>query len=465
MQFFPLFLRLSGHPCLIVGGGEIAARKLRLLRKAEAQLTVVAPELCAELAGLAELGAITHLAERFAPEHMQGQALVIAATNDVEVNRRVASLGRSRNILVNVVDDLQASSALMPAIVDRSPVVIALSTSGTAPVLARRLRQRIETLLPSSFGRLAQLAGEMRRDVKRQLPDGRSRLRFWEQVFDGAVASRSLAGDASGARDLLNELLDTHAHKPEGRGEVYLVGAGPGDPDLLTLRALRCMQQADVVLYDRLVSAEILELVRRDAERIDVGKRRNRHTLPQDDINELLVKLAGEGKRVLRLKGGDPFLFGRGGEEIERLAATGVHFEVVPGITAATGCSAYAGIPLTHRDYAQACVFVTGHPSADGSLALDWQALAQPNQTVVVYMGLTALPTICAELLAHGCPADRAVALVENGTGVAQRVLVGTVSGLPAQVAAAEIQGPSLLIVGEVVRLREQLAWFGPDES
>mgnify|MGYP000654575488 CR=1 FL=1 len=376
-------MRLSGREVLVVGGGEIAARKIRLLRRSGARIRVVAPTLCAELADEAQAQSIAWEAVAFAAERLGDPALVIAATDVPAVNREVASVAQARGIIVNVVDDAASSSAIMPAIVDRSPLVVALSSGGTAPVLARRLRDRIEKMLPAGYGALATLSGSIRSRVREKLPEPRQRLRFWERIFDGPVAQRALAGDTGSARRLLDETLSAAGRDEMPAGEVFLVGVGPGDPDLLTLRAHRLMQLADVVLYDRLIPEGIMELVRRDAERIDVGKRRSRHTLPQEDINALLSRLAKQGQRVLRLKGGDPFMFGRGGEEIEKLAEAGVRFQVVPGITAAAGCGAYAGIPLTHRDHAQACVYVTAH-GKDGVLDLDWDMLARPNQTLAI---------------------------------------------------------------------------------
>ena len=333
---------------------------------------------------------------------------------------------------------------------------MAISSGGAAPVLARRLRERIEALLPAGYGRLAAFMERHRPRVK-TLAVGQRRA-LWERFLDGPGPERLLVGDEAAAAVELEGLL---AGEPP-RGEVYLVGAGPGDPDLLTFRALRLMQQADVVLFDRLVSPAIMELVRRDAERIFVGKQRNRHTVPQGEINTELVRLAKAGKRVLRLKGGDPFIFGRGGEEIAELSAHGIAFQVVPGITAASGCAAYAGIPLTHRDHAQSCVFVTGHARADGTLNLHWDQLARRGQTVVFYMGVVTLPRICTELMAHGLPADWPIALVEDGTQPTQRVVSGTLADLPQKVATLAPTGASLVIVGEVVKLRDTLGWFQP---
>ncbi len=459
MEFFPLFMRLHAREVLIVGGGEVAARKVRLLRRAQAGIRVVAPELCPELAALHAEGRLAWTPQAFAAEVFGEPELVIAASDDRQLNRDVASLARSRRIPVNVVDDAASSTVITPAIVDRSPVIVALSSGGTAPVLARRLRDQIEKMLPAGYGRLAALAGGIRSRVMQALPEPRQRLRFWESVFDGAVAERAVAGQEGTARELLDRQLARAQAQEMPQGEVFLVGVGPGDPDLLTLRAHRLMQLADVVLYDRLIPAPIMDLVRRDAERIDVGKRRSRHTLPQDEINELLVRLARQGQRVLRLKGGDPFMFGRGGEEIARLQEAGVPFQVVPGISAAMGCAAYAGIPLTHREYAQSCIFVTGHPRADGSLDLNWQQLAAPNQTVVIYMCIGAAADICARLRDAGLADDWPVAAVFNGTRPDQQVLVGDLAGLPAQLQGHD--GPGLLIVGQVVRLHGALSWRG----
>jgi uroporphyrin-III C-methyltransferase/precorrin-2 dehydrogenase/sirohydrochlorin ferrochelatase len=453
--YFPVFLRLRGRRVLVVGGGEVAARKLRLLAKTEAQLDVVARELNEELSQAHGAGALRHLAEEFAESQLDGCVLVIAATDDSALNRRIAAAADAREIAVNVVDDPVASSFVTPSIVDRHPLLIAIATGAQAPVLGRRLREKLETLLPSAYGRLADFMGARRARVQQAVPQA-DRRGLWESFLDGPGAEAIFSGAEAAADAELQHLIDGGAR----RGEVYLVGAGPGDPDLLSFRALRLMQQCDVVLYDALLPQAILDLVRRDAERIYVGKRRARHTLAQDQINSELVRLAREGKRVLRLKGGDPFVFGRGGEEIQQLAAAGIPFQVVPGITAANGCAAYAGIPLTHRDYAQACIFVTGHQRQDGTLDLHWDALARRGQTVVIYMGLNTLPNLCAKLVEHGLPADWPAAVVEQGTSPDQRVVVSTLSGLAEAVGERRIGGPSLVIVGEVVRLRDQLQWF-----
>lgn len=457
MEFYPLFVRLQGREVLIVGGGAIAARKLRLLLKSGARIHLLAPALTAETQELVSEHEVRWTQAEFTNDRFGTPQLVIAATDDAQLNRQVASMAQSRQLMVNVVDDAASSSAIMGSIVDRSPIIIALSSGGTAPVLIRRLRDRIEKILPASTGSLANISGRLRERVMQTLPEPARRLRFWESVFDGPAARAAETHDLSAAEQLMQQQLQAAQAQEMMQGEVYLVGVGPGDPDLLTMKAHRLMQLADVVLYDRLIPESILDLVRRDAERIDVGKRRRNHTLPQQDINALLVELAKQGRRVLRLKGGDPFMFGRGGEEIEDLAAAGIAFQVVPGISAAMGCAAYAGIPLTHRDHAQSCVFVTGHPKADGELQLDWERLARPWQTVVIYMGLGTCAQICRELQQAGLPADWPAAVVFNGTRPEQRVYAADLSRLPDMVASEEAGGPGLLIVGSVVRLHQQL--------
>jgi len=385
--------------------------------------------------------------------------VAIAATSDDAVNRAVAAAARARRIPVNVVDQPALCSFILPSIIERAPLIVAVSSGGTSPVLARLLRARLESLIPAGYGRLAALAGAFRDRVKARFKP-QERRRFWERVLQGPIAELVFSGRDVEAREALQATLEDTRLAFSG-GEVSLVGAGPGDPDLLTFRALRLMQQADVVVYDRLVSRPVLDLVRLEAERIYAGKERAQHTLPQEDINHLLVRLAREGKRVVRLKGGDPFIFGRGGEEIETLAAEGIPFQVVPGITAAAGCASYAGIPLTHRDFAQSVVFVTGHLQ-NGSIDLNWAALAQPRQTIVFYMGLVGIEVLCRELSAHGLPAATPAALIQQGTTPQQRVLTGTLESLPAIVRRSGVKAPTLIIIGEVVTLRERLKWFEP---
>jgi uroporphyrin-III C-methyltransferase/precorrin-2 dehydrogenase/sirohydrochlorin ferrochelatase len=437
-----------------VGAGAVAARKIDLLIKAGARIAIVAPEIKSEaLAALVAANRVTHLAEPFAPRHVPGHTLVVAATSHRAVNAAVSRIAQDYNIPVNVVDDPQLSSFIVPAIVDRAPVTIAISSDGVAPVLARLIRARIEAAIPVSIGRLAELAARFRKLVRRRLPDLARRRRFWESAFEGRIGALAVDGRDREAETLLAEAL-MRAERDETVGEVALVGAGPGDPDLLTFGALRLLQSADVVVHDRLVSREILGLARREAERIDVGKSAAGKSASQDEINALLVKLAREGKRVVRLKGGDPFMFGRGGEEMEALAVHGIAVRAVPGITAAVGCAAYAGIPLTHRDHAHACVFVSGHRRHDAPEP-DWAALAQPDHTLVIYMGLGALPEIAAKLVAHGLASSTPAAAIENGTREDQRVVVGTLATLPKRVAEEDVSGPTLIVVGSVVSLRQ----------
>ncbi len=463
MDFFPIFLNLRDQLCLVVGGGNTATRKIDLLLQANAKVKVVAPELTANITQWVSEGRVTHFARTFITEDVQQCHLIIAATNDKILNQQVSNLAKERHIPVNVVDQPELCSFIMPSIIDRSPVQIAISTGGASPVLARLLRSRLESMVPAAYGQLANFVASFRQRVKQLLPF-KDRRFFWEKVLQGHIAELLLSGHTQQAtqelENLLNNVTQTNAHY----GEVYLVGAGPGDPDLLTFRALRLMQQADVVVYDRLVAPEILTLVRRDAERIYVGKEPDHHPVPQYEINQLLSDLAKQGKRVLRLKGGDPFMFGRGGEEIETLMEQGIPFQVVPGITAALGSAAYAGIPLTHRDYAQSCTFVTGHLK-DNSMNLNWQMLAQPNQTVVVYMGVRAVEILCRELIKHGAPANKPAALVRKATTPDHLVLTGTLATLPDIVKAANITLHSLIIIGDVVKLHEKLAWFVPTEK
>ncbi len=461
MDFLPIFLNLQNRPCAVIGGGEVASRKISLLLDAGAQVTVCAPVLCDTVRRWAEAGRVRHLNQEFHPDVLAGSVLVIAATDDAAVNRRVSETAKARGIPVNVVDQPALCSFIMPSIVDRSPLIIAVSTGGRSPVLARLMRARLESLIPSGYGSLARLVAAFRDKVKQAFKHPPRRRQFWEEVLQGRVAELAYSGQEQAAAKALQERIDSADGSKTPVGEVYLVGGGPGDPDLLTFRALQLMQQADVVVYDRLVSPAVLNLVRRDAERIYAGKERDYHAIPQEDINHLLVRLAKEGKRVVRLKGGDPFIFGRGGEEIETLAAEGIPFQVVPGITAAAGCASYAGIPLTHRDYAQSVVFVTGHLQ-DGTVNLNWKALVQPNQTVVFYMGLQGIETICHELMRHGMPPSTPAALVQQGTTRNQQVHIGDLTTLPAIVEKAQVKAPTLIIVGDVVLLHERLRWFEP---
>jgi len=461
VDYLPLFFDLRGKTVLLVGGGVVALRKARLLQKAGAKIRAVAPEITVDLAELVKEGAGEIIRENYSSVHLNDVVLVISATDDAQVNNQVAEDCHSRRLPVNVVDNPELCSVIMPAIVDRSPLVIGISSGGEAPVLARMVRAKLESLIPAAYGGLAQLASRLRDRVKRHFTDGDARRRFWESALSGPAAELALAGDLRAAEAEVVRQLD---HPQDKRGEVYLVGAGPGDPDLLTFKALRLMQQAEVVLYDRLVSEPILDLVRRDAERIYVGKKRADHALEQTKINQLLVDLALQGKRVLRLKGGDPFIFGRGGEEIELLAQNQIPFQVVPGITAASGCACYAGIPLTHRDYAQSVRFVTGHLK-DDSCNLSWNELIGDDQTLVFYMGLASLGEISRQLISHGKSPSTPAALVEQGTTRRQRVHVQTLESLPDYIAHNDVHAPTLLIVGGVVSLHDKLKWYEPRET
>lgn len=464
MDTLPIFLNIRDRDCLVIGGGKAALAKTELLLKAGGRITVVAATLHDDLQTLANGGQITHVTTRFTPVILDGKCLVIVAGASLDP-APIYQQALARHIPVNVVDQPRFSTFTFPAIVDRSPVVIAINSNGNAPVLTRLIREKLESLIPAHYGKLARVAGLFRDELKKRLPSITARRYFWESVFNDELTTGSIANstEQEGVQQLRSRLDDREDSLRNPQGEVYLVGAGPGNPDLLTFRALKLMQQADVVLYDRLVSADILDRVRRDAEKIDVGKSRDRHLQTQDKINELMLRYAKEGRRVCRLKGGDPFIFGRGGEELELLTEHGIRFEVVPGVTAATGAATYAGIPLTHRDYAQSCIFVTGHVK-DGELALagglDWKSLTRPMQTVVFYMGLKNLPLVSEHLLQNGMAANTPAALVENATLPEQRVITGTITTLPALAREYNLQPPALLIIGEVVKLQGKLAWF-----
>jgi uroporphyrin-III C-methyltransferase / precorrin-2 dehydrogenase / sirohydrochlorin ferrochelatase len=456
MDYLPVFLQLRGARAVIVGGGRIAARKADLLLRAGARLTVVAPRLHEELRNRAASGELTHLAETFVPAHLDGAAVAIAATALKEVNTTVSAAARERAVPVNVVDDASLSTFIFPAIIDRSPVIVAVGSAGQAPVLARWVRERIEAMLPARLGALARFMGERRQGVLRAL-GAAARRAFWERIVRGTAATRLLAGDEPGAQRafeaelLISQLTTSTATGGSALGEVYLIGAGPGDPDLLTLRALQLLQQADVVLYDRLVPPAVLEHARREARRIFVGKVHGGsegHT-PQEDIHQRMIGFAREGLKVARLKGGDPFIFGRGGEEVEVLARAGIPYLVVPGITAALGAAAGAGIPLTQRGLAQSVTFVTGHLPEDD--ALDWRTLARRGQTVVFYMGVGKLVPIVARLRAAGAPDTLPAALIERATLPEQRVLRATLAQITDLAGSAGVTPPALLIVGDVV--------------
>lgn len=458
MDIFPISLKLQQQPCLIVGGGHIAYRKAVLLAKAGAVIHVIAPEIESSLLEIVVASQGQYIQAPFSVDiPLRHYRLVIAATNDKATNIQVFEACEAEKILVNSVDDPLHCRFMVPAIIDRSPLVVSIATNGTSPVLSRQIRTQLEASIPHGMGKLAEFSGKWRAVVKSKIENPDERRIFWEDLYASPLKEQVFNDNIADADKLIEQALKEWKTP---KGEVYLVGAGPGDPELLTLKALRLMQQADVIIYDRLVSPAILELCRRDAEKIYVGKARSNHSVPQDGINALLVEFAEKGKRVCRLKGGDPFIFGRGGEEIQELFAAGVAFQVVPGITAASGCSAYAGIPLTHRDYAQSVRFLTGHLK-EGSPELPWRELVYENQTLVLYMGLVGLEKICAQLIAHGQRANMPVALISKGTTPEQKVVVGTLADIASKVSEHQIQAPTLTIIGEVVSLREQLQWQG----
>jgi uroporphyrin-III C-methyltransferase/precorrin-2 dehydrogenase/sirohydrochlorin ferrochelatase len=461
VDYLPLFFKLTDQNVLLVGGGNVALRKARLLCRAGAKVTVIAHHVCDELQQLLDTSSGLSIIGEYHADLLEEKILVIAATDNHTLNERVHFDAIDKNIPVNVVDSPKLCTFVFPAIVDRSPVVIGISSGGSAPVLARLLRARLETWIPKSYGKLATIANHFRDRVKAKFSTVNHRRVFWENVLQGQIAEKVFAGRDAEAIELIEKKI-AHDDPDHQVGEVYLVGGGPGDPELLTFKALRLMQQADVVLYDALVSEAVLDLCRRDADLIFVGKKRDNHALPQEGINELLVKHAQLGKRVVRLKGGDPFIFGRGGEELETLKANNIPFQVVPGITAASACSTFAGIPLTHRNYAQSVKFVTGQLK-NRTTDLNFHELVHPNQTVVFYMGLHTLPILSEKLIEHGKPKDTPAAIVSRGTLADQKVLTGTLATLATLQEKAQLPAPALIIVGEVVSLHENLSWFGEE--
>jgi uroporphyrin-III C-methyltransferase/precorrin-2 dehydrogenase/sirohydrochlorin ferrochelatase len=461
MDHLPIFLNVEGKRTLIVGNSVSAVRKADLLLRAGSDLTVVTPELGEELSNLAETYTFKHQASDLRAEDLKGCVIAFGCSSDDSMNQQLRELAANAGIMINVSDKTENCDFIMPAVVDRTPLLIAISSGGTSPLLVRMLKARFETTIPAAYGRLAEFAGNYRDRIKELIPNLTRRRRFWETMVSGPVAEHIFSSQLTQAESLMESQLQKAAVAGDqpSLGEVYLVGTGPGDPDLLTFRALRLMQQADVVLYDRLIGDGILNLVRRDAKRIYVGKLKNNHAVSQEEISQMLIELAQQGKRVLRLKGGDPFVFGRGGEEIEALSEHGIAFQVVPGVSAANGCAAYAGIPLTHRDHAQACVFVTGHEK-NGELKLNWTSLIQPRQTVVLYMGLSSLDAIVSGFVKHGAPPSTPAAVIEKGTRAGQRVITGTLESLLDKTSQAGVKSPALIIVGSVVSLREKLSWF-----
>ena len=459
MEHLPIFIQIKQKPTLVVGGGDIALRKINLLLKAQAKVDCLSLLFCEDIKNLSKDGHITLINKSFEKTDITNYSIIIAATDDSSVNSLISLVAQDKKIPVNVVDSPELSSFIMPSIVDRSPLIIAVSSAGKAPVLARIIRAKLETVIPSAYGTLAEIAGEYRQKVKDRFLNIKDRRAFWEATFSGVIAEKVFSGRINEARDDIEKQLDESVEIE--LGEVYLVGAGPGDPDLLTFKALRLIQQADVVLYDRLVSKGVMELVRRDSELIYVGKKGGSDkSTKQVDINDQLVELAKSGKRVCRLKGGDPFIFGRGGEEIESLSEHGIPFQVVPGITAASGCSSYAGIPLTHRDYSQSCRFVTAHLK-NGTTNLPWEEFIIDQQTIVFYMALSGASYICEKLMEHGMDKDMPIAIIEKGTMPEQKVYISSLTELPDLLEKEDIQAPTLMIVGEVVKLNEKLNWYG----
>jgi len=461
MDQLPIFLDLKGKKVIVTGGTMVAARRVEMALRAGANVEVFAEQLGSEFAGYSDNENFTHHTRAVVETDLENCIIAYGGMEDEVADQALTDMARKAKVLVNVADVPENCDFITPSIVDRDPLIIAVSTGGASPILARTIRARLEVMLPAAYGDLARFVGSFRDAAMDKLKAGSARLRFWEAVTTGPVAELFLAGDEAGATAQLKAELEAAASGSERPklGEVYLVGGGPGDPDLLTFRALRLMQLCDVVVYDRLVGDGIMNMVRRDAERIYVGKLPKQHIVPQEDISQMLVNLAKQGKRVLRLKGGDPFIFGRGGEEIEALASEKIPFQVVPGITAASGCSTYAGIPLTHRDHAQACVFTTAH-GRDGVLDVDWDVLLRPNQTVAIYMGLSNTPHLCKGFIERGADPDLPVAVIDNGTRPTQRVITATVSTLCEVLPAANFKGPAMIIVGTVVNLREKLSWY-----
>ncbi|MBF7071876.1 uroporphyrinogen-III C-methyltransferase [Glaciecola sp. MH2013] len=460
MKYFPIFVDAQHIHCLLVGAGEVAARKCELLLKTPAKITIVSPWVSDTVQRLADASEqITLINRKFEDDDINDKQMIFVATDDEVVNKHIHDIAHARKLLVNVVDNTPLCKFITPSIVDRSPIIIAMSSGGVAPVLLRYIRQKLESVIPANIKLLGNFSEKFRNKVKEGLSSVTDRRYFWEEVLDGDIGESVLQGNNDLAAAKLDKALIAYKNGDKPAGQVYLVGAGPGDPDLLTFRALRLMQKADVVVYDRLVSPEILELVRRDAEKIYVGKAKSNHTIPQEEINELLAKEALAGNRVVRLKGGDPFIFGRGGEEIETLIDHGVDFQVVPGITAATGAASYAGIPLTHRDHAQSVTFTTGH-LRDNTINLNWPALVQQNHTLVFYMGLTGLRIICDKLVENGMPSTMPIALVQGATRNNQKVVTGTLATIADNPDTLALKPPTLIIVGTVVELHATLNWF-----
>ena len=461
MNYLPLFIDTSGKKCLIIGGGKVASRKLIPILKSKMNVKMISPEIIDDIEHIIKDNKnFIHEKRKFEENDIKDQFLIIAATNDKNTNALIAKIAKGKNILINMAEDSINGNVLIPSVVDRDPIKIAISSGAASPILTRLVKTKLETVIPFSFSKLAEVMMEYRSKVKDHFSSIKERRNFWEAFLDGPLSEMVLSGHIDKAKKALDKAIKEEKI-PDKNGEVYLVGAGPGDPELLSFKALRLMQKADVVIYDRLVSEPIMNLIRQDAEKIYVGKQRADHAMPQENINELLARLALEGKKVLRLKGGDPFIFGRGGEEIESLINDDIPFQIVPGITAASGCASYAGIPLTHRDHSQACIFVTGH-LRDGTVNLNWKMLAHEKQTLVFYMGMHGSKVICEELIKHGLKEKTPAALIVKGTTADQEVIIGDLLSMPKIIKENKIIPPTLLIIGDVVKLHKKLKWFDP---
>ena len=461
MSYLPLFIDVTGEKCLVVGGGKVASRKLIPILSTNMIVTLISPDIIDEIHQASnEHKNLKIIKRKFNNEDIEDQFLIVAATNDTKINKEIAKISKEKNILINMAEDSISGNTLIPSVVDRDPIKIAVSSGAASPILTRLVKTKLETVIPYSFSKLAEFMMEYRSAVKKTFSKISERRNFWEIFLDGPISEMVLSGHVDKAKKALEKSLEEKVML-EKTGEVYLVGAGPGDPELLSFKALRLMQKADIVIYDRLVSRPIMNLIRQDAEKIYVGKQRADHTMPQENINQLLARLALEGKKVLRLKGGDPFIFGRGGEEIESLIKDDIPFQIVPGITAASGCASYAGIPLTHRDYSQACIFVTGH-LRDGTVNLNWKMLAHEKQTLIFYMGMHGSKIICEELVKHGLKKQTPAALIVKGTTEEQEVIIGDLESMPEIILKNKIIPPTLLIIGDVVKLHNKLKWFNP---
>lgn len=461
MSYLPLYIDTSGKKCLIIGGGKVASRKLVPILKSKMHVTMISPEIHNEiLEFVKDKDNFEYHSREFLDKDITDQFLIVAATNNKEVNALAVKIANKKNILINMAENSESGNTLIPSVVDRDPIKIAISSGAASPILTRLVKTKLETVIPYSFSKLALIMIEYRSKVKKTYEKILDRRNFWEAFLEGPISEMILSGHIDKAKKALDDSLK-QKKLPNQVGEVYLVGSGPGDPELLSFKALRLMQKADVVIYDRLVSQPIMNLIRKDSEKIYVGKQRADHAMPQENINQLLARLALEGKKVLRLKGGDPFIFGRGGEEIESLINDDIPFQIVPGITAASGCASYAGIPLTHRDYSQACIFVTGH-LRDGTVNLNWKMLAHEKQTLVFYMGMHGSKIICEELINYGLKSSTPAALVIKGTTADQEVIIGNLENLPGIIKKNKVIPPTLLIIGDVVNLHNKLKWFDP---